>query len=171
VGALEAARLLSYVAGAETLWIRFKVGTFLPHLPATDTLNREITLPEGSGDNFWLASNVWEVPTFENAETFVKRLVQTGAVTCDPLIEAALREELASASARTLRYRFQHRTGLSQHHIRQIKRAHRAVELLHQGDPILETAQQLGYADQSHLTRSLKRFLGSTPGEIAASPF
>src|SRR5437763_12786600 len=45
VGALEAARPLSYVAGAETLWIRFKVGTFLPHVPATDALNREITLP------------------------------------------------------------------------------------------------------------------------------
>ena len=128
VGALEAARPLRYVAGAETLWIRFKVGTFLPHLPATNILNREITLPEGSGDNFWLESKVWEIPTFENAETFVKHLVRTGAVTCDPLIEAALRDELASASARTLRYRFQHSTGLGQNHIRQIKRAQRAVQ-------------------------------------------
>jgi AraC-like DNA-binding protein len=171
VGALEAARPLSYVAGAETLWIRFKVGTFMPHLPAKDTLNREITLPEASGDNFWLESKVWEVPHFENAETFVQHLVRTGAVTCDPLIEAALRDELARASARTLRYRFQHRTGLGQHHIRQIQRAQRAVERLHQGNSIIDTAHELGYADQSHLTRSLKRFLGSTPREIAASPF
>src|SRR5262249_27543891 len=86
-----------------------------------------------------------------------------------PLIEAALRDELASASARTLRYRFQHSTGLGQHHIRQIKRAHRAVDLLHQGKSILETAYELGYADQSHLTRSLKRFLGYTPRELVAS--
>ena len=169
VGALEAARPLSYVAGAETLWIRFKVGTFLPHLPATDTLNREITLPEGSGDNFWLESKVWEIPTFENAETFVKHLVRTGAVTCDPLIEAALRDELASTSARTLRYRFQHSTGLGQNHIHQIQRAQRAVELLHQGNLIIDTAHELGYADQSHLTRSLKRFLGYTPSEIVTS--
>jgi len=171
VGALEAARPLRYVAGAETLWIRFKVGTFLPHLPATDTLNREITLPEGSGDNFWLESTVWEVPTFENAETFVQRLAHTGAVTYDPLIEAALRDELASAPAPTLRYRFHHRTGLGQHHIRQIQRAQRAVELLRQGNRILDTAHELGYADQSHLTRSLKRFLGYTPSAIVASPF
>ena len=34
VGALEEARPLRYVAGAETLWIRFKVGTFMPQLPA-----------------------------------------------------------------------------------------------------------------------------------------
>ena len=42
VGALEEARPLSYVAGAETLWIRFKVGTYMPHLPAPVTLNREL---------------------------------------------------------------------------------------------------------------------------------
>jgi len=169
VGALEAARPLDYIAGAETLWIQFKVGTFMPHLPATDTLNREITLSAGSGNNFWLEGKVWEIPTFENAETFVKRLVRIGAVTCDPLIEAALRDELAPTPARTLRYRFQHSTGLGQHHIRQIQRAQRAVELLRQGIPIVETAHELGYADQSHLTHSLKRFLGSTPGEIVAS--
>jgi hypothetical protein len=171
VGALVAARPLSYVAGAETLWIRFRVGTFLPQLPATDSVNREITLPEGSGHNFWLEGKVWEIPTYENAETFVKLLVQTGAVTCDPLIGAVLRDELANASARTLRYRFQHSTGLGQYHIRLIQRAQRAVELLHQGNPIINTAHELGYADQSHLTRSLKRFLGYTPGEIVASPF
>jgi AraC-like DNA-binding protein len=169
VGALEAARPLSYVAGAKTLWIRFKVGTFLTHLPATDTLNREITLPEGSRDNFWLESKVWAIPTFENAETFVKQLVQTGVVTCDPLIDAALRDELASASARTLRYRIQHSTGLGQNHIRQIKRARRAVELLHQGNPILDTAHELCYSDQSLLTLSLKRFLGSSPGSLVVS--
>jgi AraC-like DNA-binding protein len=45
------------------------------------------------------------------------------------------------------------------------------VELLHQGKPIIDTAHELGYADQSHLTRSLKRLLGYTPRAIAASTF
>lgn len=45
VGALEQARPLSYVAGAESLWIRFKVGTYMPYLPAPATLNQEINLP------------------------------------------------------------------------------------------------------------------------------
>lgn len=169
VGALEEARPLSYVAGAETLWIRFKVGTFMPYLPAPALINREITLPEGSGNNFWLKDKVWEIPSFENADTFVEHLVRAGAVTCDPLIEAALRDELADASARTIRYRFQHSTGLRQNYIRQIKRAQRAVELLHHGNSIVDTAHQLGYADQAHLTRSLKRLLGYTPRELLAS--
>lgn len=163
VGALEAAQRLSYSGGAESLWLRFRVGTFMPYLPASLLLNRELCLPEGSGDNFWLHSDVWEIPTIENVETFVQRLVQAGALTSDPFIEAALRDELADTSPRTLRYRFQHRTGLRQNTIRQIKRAERARELLHEGNSILRTAHDLGYSDQAHLTRSLKRILGYTP--------
>jgi AraC-like DNA-binding protein len=166
VGALEAAQPLSYVGGAKTLWIRFKVGTFMPQLPASAMLNREINLPEGSGNNFWLKDKVWEIPNFENADIFVEHLVRAGALTYDPLIEAALRDELKDASERTIRYRFRHSTGLRQNYIRQIKRAQRAVELLRHGNSILNTAHELGYSDQPHLTRSLKRLLGYTPHEI-----
>jgi AraC-like DNA-binding protein len=169
VGALEAARPLSYVAGAETLWIRFKVGTYMPKLPAPAILNQEINLLEGSGSNFWLKDKVWEIPSFENADTFVEHLARAGAVTYDPLIETALRNELDDASERTIRYRFQHSTGLRQNYIRQIQRAQRAAELLHHGNSILSTAHELGYADQPHLTRSIKRLLGYTPRELLAS--
>jgi AraC-like DNA-binding protein len=169
VGALEEARPLSYVAGAESLWIRFKVGTYLPHLPASVTLNQEISLPDASGSNFWLNSKAWDIPNFENVETFVEHLVRAGALTSDPFIDAALRDELADTSERTIRYRFQHIIGLRQNHIRQIQRAQRAVELLHRGHAIIDTAYELGYADQPHLTRSLKRLLGYTPRELMAS--
>jgi AraC-like DNA-binding protein len=168
VGALDQARPLSYVAGAETLWMRFKVGTCMSPVSATTLLNREIDLPQSSGDSFWLKDKVWRVPTFENADTFVDHLVRAGALAYDPLIEAALRDEVSAVPARTLRHRFQHSTGLRQNYIRQIKRAHRAVERLQQGTSILDTAHDLGYADQPHLTRSLKRFLGYTPGELVA---
>lgn len=166
VGALEEARPLRYVAGAETVWMRFKVGTFMPYLPAPTILNREIELPQGSGDNFWLRDKVWAVPNVDNADTFVAHLVRAGALASDPLVDAALRDDVAAVPARTIRHHFQHRTGLRQTSIRQIKRAHRAVDLLHQGHSILDTAHDLGYADQSHLTRSLKRFLGYTPREL-----
>jgi AraC-like DNA-binding protein len=48
----------------------------------------------------------------------------------------------------------------------QIERAQQAMALLEQGVPILDTVEQVGYADQPHLTRSLKRFVGRTPAEI-----
>jgi AraC-like DNA-binding protein len=44
------------------------------------------------------------------------------------------------------------------------------VELLGSGVPPLEVARRAGYADQPHLIRSLKRFVGQTPSQIAAGP-
>ena len=169
VGASEAARPLSYVADAQSLWIRFRVGSYMPHLPASSIVNQEIALPEGCCNTFWLRDKVWEVPSFENADTFVEHLVRDGTLTHDPLIGVALRDELKDASERTIRYRFHHSTGLRQNHIRQIKRAEQAVKLLHRGHSILNTAHELGYADQPHLTRSLKRLLGYTPRELLPS--
>ena len=147
VGPLEVARPLSYTRGAESLWIRFRVGTFMPTVLPTTILNRETELPEGSGKKFWLRDRVWEIPTFENADTFVEHLARKGALTCDPLVEAALRDELSDVPARTLRHRFRHSTGLRQSFIHQIRRAKHAQELLQQGNPPVNTAHELGYAD------------------------
>jgi AraC-like DNA-binding protein len=60
-------------------------------------------------------------------------------------------------------------TGLTRGAIRQIQRAERAVELLSEGVPAVDAARQAGYADQPHLTRSLKRFVGQTPSQIVSS--
>ncbi len=169
VGALEQARPLGYTEGAESLWIRFRVGTFLRSVSALALLNREICLPAGSGNGFWLNDRVWEIPTYENVETFVEQMVRAEALGSDPLIEAALRDELPTAAERTIRYRFQRSTGLGKKTIQQIERAQRAAELLQAGQSILHTAHEMGYADQAHLTRSLKRLRGCTPGEILSA--
>jgi hypothetical protein len=60
-------------------------------------------------------------------------------------------------------------TGLTRRAIRQIGRAERAVDLLAGGVPAVDAAHEAGYADQPHLIRSLKRFVGQTPSQIAAS--
>jgi hypothetical protein len=167
VGAWEESGQVSYGAGGELLWIRFKPGTFMPHLPAPALLNRELCLPEGAGQSFWLKSAVWQVPDFENADTFVDQLAREGVLTADPVVQAALVDAPPEIPARTIRHRFQQATGLSQNHIRQIERAQQAAALLRHGVPVLDTVFQLGYYDQPHLTRSLKRFVGHTPAQIA----
>jgi len=58
-------------------------------------------------------------------------------------------------------------TGLTYKVIAQIERAKQAADLLEQGVSLLDTAYQAGYADQSHMTRSLKHFIGHTPAQIA----
>jgi AraC-like DNA-binding protein len=46
-------------------------------------------------------------------------------------------------------------------------RVEHAKRLLRQGAPIATVSQQVGFADQSHLTRHFKRLLGVTPGTFA----
>ncbi|MEZ4678761.1 MAG: helix-turn-helix domain-containing protein [Caldilineaceae bacterium] len=67
---------------------------------------------------------------------------------------------------RSVQRRFRHVTGLTQGQVSQIERARLAVALLQQGVSILDVVDLAGYADQPHLTRSLKRFAGQTPAQI-----
>lgn len=158
---------LPYIEGVELLWIKLKLGVFMPHLPVADFRDTEITLPGAASQSFWLKGSAWEFPTFDNADTFIARLVREEILLHDPIVDAALRADAEPIASRTLRHRFARATGLSQKHIQQVERAQRAAALLRHGVSILDTTYALGYADQPHLTRSLKRWIGHTPAQIA----
>ena len=157
-----------FPADAEFFGITFKLGTFIPHLPLKTLLDRQdATLPEASSNSFWLHGSAWELPTFENADVFVDRLIRQGIIVRDAVVEAAIQGHTPDMSIRSLQYRFLRATGLTHKTIQQIERARSAVSLLEQGTPILDTAFELGYFDQAHLTNSLKRFIGKAPAQIA----
>ena len=157
-----------FPADAEFFGITFKLGTFMPHLPIKTLLDRQdATFPEASSNFFWLHGSAWELPTFENADVFVNRLIRQGILVRDPVVEAAIQGHTPDMSVRSLQNRFLQATGLTHKTIQQIERARRAVSLLEQGTPIVDTAFELGYFDQAHLTNALKRFIGKTPAQIA----
>jgi AraC-like DNA-binding protein len=163
------ASLADYPPDAEFFGISLKLGVFMPHLPAKALLNRkDMTLPEATHQSFWLLGSAWQIPTYENADTFVDRLVHDGLLVRDPVVEAVLQDQPLDLSVRTVQYRFQRATGLTYKVVQQIERAQRAAALLKQGVPILDTVFEAGFFDQSHLTNSLKRFLGQTPSQIAS---
>ena len=140
----------------------------MPHLPLKTLLDRQdATLPEASSNSFWLHGSAWELPTFENADVFVERLIRQGILVRDPVVEAAMQGHTPDMSIRSVQYRFVQATGLTHKTIQQIERARFAVSLLEQGTPISDTSFELGYFDQAHLTNSLKRFVGRTPAQIA----
>ncbi|QBD75507.1 AraC family transcriptional regulator [Ktedonosporobacter rubrisoli] len=171
VGPLTSASPLSYTEGAELLWIKFKLGTFLPHLPTKLILDKETELPGATRQSFWLSGSAWQFPDYENADTFVNRLARAGVLAYDPLVNAVLEEEQKERAKdvpeRTLRYRFARSTGLSASYIRQMRRAQHASTLLKNGVSILDTVDEAGYFDQAHLTKSLKQFIGYTPAQIS----
>ena len=170
VGPLTTAGLATWAEGAEILWIRFTLGTFMPHMPARNLLDTETALPDASGRSFWLKGSAWRFPDHENAGTFVKRLVREGVLLRDPIVGAALEglppQEL---SPRTVRHRFLRATGLTQGGIRQAERANRASALLRRGVPIPDVVHEEGFFDQPHMTRSLRRWVGHTPARISAA--
>jgi len=155
-------------ATGEWFGVRFKVGTFMPLMRCGDLRDRnDITLPNATGRSFWLNGSAWDFPSFENAETFVKRLVQRGLIMTDRTVEKALRGDLQNVTTRTEQRRVLRITGLTRGAIYQIERARRATILLQGGMPILDVVYETGYYDQAHLTRSLQRFIGQTPARIA----
>jgi AraC-like DNA-binding protein len=166
-GALPTSGVVSYTEGAEILWIKLKLGTFLPHLPARIRLDKETILPDAVCHSFWLGSMSWQYPSFDNVETFINRLVRAEALARDQLVSAVLQDHPQGMAPRTVRHRFVQATGLSHTSIQQIERAQQASALLRQGVPIPDTVYQAGYFDQPHLTRALKRWIGYTPAQLA----
>jgi AraC-like DNA-binding protein len=154
-------------AEGEWLGIRFKLGTFMPQFTPGRLRDRnDVTLPGATRHSFWLDGSAWEYPTFENTETFVKRLVTKGMVVRDTTIDAALHDERRALSLRSEQRHFQRATGITRGTVRQIERARYAANLLRQGVSILDVVDLVGYFDQAHLTKSLKYRIGQTPADI-----
>ena len=161
------AATLDCPAEGEWLGIRFKLGTFMPRLPARNLLDhRDVTLPEATDRSFWLNGSAWQYPGFENVEIFVNRLVHDGLIAVDVAVDASLRGQPQELSIRSAQRHFLQATGMTQSTIRQIQRARYATNFLKLGVPILDTVHETGYFDQAHLTRSLKYFIGQTPAQI-----
>jgi hypothetical protein len=168
-GPMTKALFLTNVAGTECFGIHFRLGSFLPQFPINVLIDQILFLPEATGSSFWLNGSVWELPTFENADTFVNRLVREEILVGDPVINAALANQPQDVSPRTIRRRFLRATGLAPSTVRQIERARRAMKLLEGGVSILDTIYEAGYFDQPHLTRSLKHFMGITPAQVTST--
>ncbi|MCY6493417.1 helix-turn-helix domain-containing protein [Leptolyngbya sp. GGD] len=163
-------------ANAEFFGIQFKLGTFMPYLPVSSLVDNATTLPAATSQSFWLNHSAWQFPNFDDADIFVDKLVREGLLVREAVVDAVLRGQrqgrLAQStppkeSLRSIQRHFIQATGLTHRTIQQIERAQQAADLLEQGVSILDTVDQIGYADQSHLTRSLKRFIGQTPAQIS----
>jgi AraC-like DNA-binding protein len=159
-------------AEGEWVGIRFKAGAFMPQFPPGMLRDHnDVTLSGASTRAFWLNGSAIEYPSFDDAEAFVERLSQSGALTRDPVIEDALRRQPCELSLRSAQRHFLEATGLTHTVFRQVERARYATSLLREGVPILDVVHQAGYFDQAHLTRSLRRFIGETPARIIGRRF
>lgn len=147
--------------------IRFRLGTVLHDLSVAGLVDGGVTLPAAGDRSFWWKGTAWRLPTYDNVEGLVERLVREDLIGSEPVVEEALGATSAELSLRTIQRRFHAATGLPRRAVRQIERARMAGVRLGEGAAPAEVANQLGYFDQPHLARSLRRFLGQTPAELA----
>lgn len=151
---------------AEFVGIEFKVGTFLPSLAIATLLDTGARLDVASRTKMHLAGRNWEIPNFENAGDFVAHLAREGALVRDQVVEQTLLRKPVALTDRSVQRRFVRATGLTYGAVRQIERAERTASLLTAGTSIADAIDLAGYSDQAHMTRSLQRFLGKTPGKL-----
>jgi Helix-turn-helix domain len=166
-GPLTRATPVTQAEGTEWFGITFPLGTFLPAVPVRNLLDEQAMLPLAAKTSFELAGSSFQLPDYDNVETFVERLVREDLLVSDKIVKAVLADHPPEMSLRTVRRRFLFATGLPFKLISQIERAKQAADLLERGLSLLDAAYQAGYADQSHMTRSLKHFIGYTPAHLA----
>ena len=152
--------------GARFVGIQFAVGTSLRAVSPSALVDSGITLPDVTRRSFWLDGGRWETPGADDAEALVGRLIRHGAVVRDPTVAGALRGDPPAVTSRTLERRFRAATGLTQGAVRQIQRARTAAVLLASGEAVSDVAGTLGYYDEPHLSRALRRYVGRTTREL-----
>jgi AraC-like DNA-binding protein len=113
-----------------------------------------------------IAQHAVAFPEFADLEAFTDRLLELDVLRCDDDVRRMLFGEDAGYSERHRQRRVRAATGLSRKQIEQLSRAREAIALLLQGVPPSESAARCGFADQSHLTRSLRAFHGQTPAQV-----
>jgi AraC-like DNA-binding protein len=154
-----------YQAGNRNIGVRFTHGTYFTHVEPHSMCDRTIALPMRDRHTFELADRPWPMPAYTEVDQLIDAFDTAGVLAHDAVIDAALRGLETAVSPRSVQRHFTRITGLSPQHVRQISRAREAVARLRTGEAIAEVAYELGYADQSHLTRDVKRLTGYTPGE------
>jgi AraC-like DNA-binding protein len=154
-------------AGDELLTIAFKPEVYMPRLPGRLTFNQGVWRPVEADRSFWIDSERFEIPSFDNVEHLVTALARKGLLERDPVVSRALQGARQRLDERSIQRHFAEVTGLGLKAFQQIARAHDAARLLRQGQAPSQVAAELGFSDQAHMTHSLKRFLGQTPRQVA----
>lgn len=155
-----------YQSGNTNVGIRFNPAAFMTVVSAHTMQDRVSVLPMTLNGMFVFMEYTFAVPTYESADDLVHALKARGLMNQDRVIHDKLERGVFRMSERSVQRHFRQYTGLSAKMHQQIRQAQHAVELLRNGYDPSTVAQEAGYADQAHLTRSLKRFTGRTPAKI-----
>lgn len=151
---------------ASFVGIQFAVGTSLRIADTASLVDNGVVLPDVGPRSFWLDGRRWQRPEADDAELLVDHLVRDGALVRDPVVTGVLRGDRSSVSPRTVERRFRAAAGLTRGAVAQIERVRTAAGMLTGGTPVDDVVQQLGYYDEPHLARMLRRYVGRSARQL-----
>ena len=158
--------VVPYRAGNRNVGVRFTRGTYFTHVEPHSMCDRTVPLSVPDPAHFELGGRTWAMPEYDAVDDLLDAFDRRRLLAHDSVIEAALHDRaVPSVSPRTVERHFTRITGCSRRQVRQIDRAREAAARLRTGEAIADVAYELGYADQSHLTRDVKRLTGYTPAQ------
>jgi len=155
-----------YTAGSSGIVISFVPEAYLHGYDLSKIVDSSEILPNADEDHFIFLNHVFAFPTFDNAEEFVNEMVQLGMLKSSSVVASVLQGAPPAMSDRAKQRYFAKTTGLTQKSFEQIERAKQAVALLQQGKKPADVAAELGYTDQAHMTRSIRKLMDTTPTEV-----
>jgi AraC-like DNA-binding protein len=154
-----------YSAGEHSVVISFAAHVYLKRDKEVRT-GAVLRFLEVEGDSFVLDDIELPLPTFLNAEELTDMMVAAHLLQSDDVVARAFTETPKAASKRSVQEHFKKTTGITQKDFQLIRRAQEAVRRLKAGEMPAAVAVDLGYADQPHMIKSVKKIMGSLPSNL-----
>lgn len=148
----DRARSVPVCAGAEYIGRRLRPGVIVDFSALAGAL-RDVT-PENVEDGRIAECCQWDTKAHE----ILAALAQSA--------DAQSAAGLLGTSLRTLQRTTLTLTGRSPLYWTRLARARRAAAALHAGASSIDTAVQVGFTDQSHMTREFRHWFSVTPGQV-----
>lgn len=156
-----------YQEGESSVVISFAAHVYLA-ADKEPRIGPEIRILPVHDESFVLDGAVFPLPTFENVEPLVDTMIAAGLLLSNDLVARAFSETPKAASARSVQQHFKQTTGITQKSFQMIRRAQEAVRRLKAGEAPAGVAVDLGYADQPHMIKSIKKIMGALPSNLDA---
>lgn len=154
-----------YLAGEHSVVISFAAHV---HLTKDEEIRTgaAIRLLPVEGGVFLLDGVELPLPSFGNAEQLTERMVEANLLQSDDLVAKAFTPKPKAASRRSVQQHFKKTTGITQKDFQLIRRAQEAVRRLKRGENSAAVAADLGYSDQPHMIKSIKKIMGHLPSNL-----
>src|SRR4051812_20416455 len=161
---------LTCAAGWEFFGVELRLGAHLPPFPPAGLTDlNDALLPTLPGDRIRLDNRDWEMPTAQNVDVFLDRLVRAGLLVFDPLVDDIRHgERPRGMSERIAQIRFRRAVGISHRKLVSIEQAHHAAQLLTAGGSIADGGPPGGHYHQPQTARGVRGGAGHPPGGVGA---